>query len=204
MPGEQSTIGDYTAAEIAAMDAATFQAAKAGGFKKALVASPLAQAVAQAEAAGINLGSSAPARDAQPQDGENVWGRKRKGDRDFTCPSGQKCRLRRIEIDQLVMAGVLDQVSRLEGLAQQLIDKAEGQPPTKATMPTKEDFQALLDLLNVVVPMAVAEPKLWADDDASAPADAIRVSDVDLEDRIAILNEALAGVKLLDNFRPTR
>lgn len=204
MPGESNTIGEYTAAEIAAMDAATFQAAKESGFRKALVASPLAQAVAQAEAAGINLGSSVPARDAQPSGDENVWGRKRKGDRDFVCPSGQKCRLRRIEIDQLVMAGVLDQVSRLEGLAQNLIDKAEGQPPAKTAMPTKEDFQALLSLMNVVVPMAVAEPKLYADDDPDRPADGIRVSDVDLEDRIAILNEALAGVKLLDNFRPTR
>ena len=203
MPGE-STIGDYTAAEIAAMDVATFQAAKESGFKKALVASPLAQAVAQANAAGLNLGSSVPAREEQPQDGGNVWARKRKGDKDFTCPSGQTCRLRPLEIEKLMMAGVLDQVTRLEGLAQQLVSSAEGQPPAKPTMPSREDFQALLDLVNVVVPMAVVEPHLYADDDPDCPADGIRVSDVGLDDRIAILNEALAGVKLLDNFRPTR
>jgi hypothetical protein len=214
MPGENSNtgLGDYTAVELSQMTPADFAAAQARGFSKPLVASPLADvqdaqaalAELKQQAAGIQVGSSVPGRPQQPQTGGNVWGAKRSGDRDFICPSGQKCRLRKIEIEQLVMAGVLDQVTRLEGLAQTLIDASEGTPPAQQKMPSKEDFQTLLNLLNVVVPMAVVEPKLWADDDPTAPADAIRISDVDLEDRIAILNEALSKVKLLDNFRHPR
>lgn len=211
MPGENDNgINEYTGAELAALSPDELVAAQRRGFTKPLIASPLeagrdAAAELQAlkeHAAGMQVGSSVPAAVEQPQDAGNVWARKRKGDKDFTCPSGQKCRLRKLDIEKLMMAGVLDQVTRLEGLAQTLVNQAEGQPPTAPKMPSREDFAALIDLVNVVVPMAVAEPALWADDDPTAPQNAIRVSDVDLTDRLAILNEALAEVKMLDNFRP--
>jgi hypothetical protein len=51
--------------------------------------------------------------------------------------------------------------------------------------------------------MAVAEPRVYPDDYAHpVPENAVMVSDIDLMDRVAILNEALKSLKDLDNFRP--
>lgn len=207
MPGESNTIGDYSAAEIAAMNASEFNEAKERGFKRPLIAAPGAveELVGLGQydrpaAAGLSVGSSVPTPGAQPS-GANVWARNKTGDREFTCPSGQTCRLKPLSIEQLMMEGILDQVTRLEGLAQELIDRAQGLPPEKQSMPSREDFAKLLHLINIIVPLAVAQPVVYKDDDQAAPADAIRVGDIDIMDRVAILNEALSGLKKLDNFR---
>lgn len=148
----------------------------------------------------INLGSSAP-RPA-PQPSKNVWGSKRP--KPFVCPSGQTCLLRRLEPERLMEAGLLDRVTRLEGLANELVQTAEGQPPSKRGLPSTEDFQKLLEVINLIVPLAVVEPKLYAEDDSEAPEGAIYVTDVDLEDRMAIMEEALKGLRALDRFRHPR
>jgi len=102
-----------------------------------------------------------------------------------------------------MMEGILDQVTRLEGLAQGLIDQASGLPPEKVKLPTREEFGELLKLVNKIVPMAVAEPRVYPDDYTDpVPENAIMVSDIDLMDRVSILNEALKGLEKLDNFRP--
>lgn len=206
MPGEQNDMmGDYTIAEIRAMSAADLVAAQERSFKKPLVSSPLAGPIEVARAAaGIPVGSSVPERDAQPADDGNVWARNKTGGEEFTCPSGQKCRLRPLNIEQLMMEGVLDQVTRLEGLAQHLVNLSSGQPPEKQQMPSKEDFGKLLSLINVITPLAVAEPRVYADDDPSAPEDAIHVSDIELMDRVAIMEHALSKLKALDKFRHPR
>jgi hypothetical protein len=198
MPGESTNMmGDYSMAELSAMSLVEFEQAKKRGFSKPLIAAPGEERPA---AAGIAVGSSVPTPVAQPAAG-NVWARNRAGGKDFVCPSGQTCKLRPISIEALMMEGVLDKVTRLEGLAQILIDKAEGAPPAKQVMPSREDLEELLNLVNVIVPLAVAEPRVYRDDDPNAPADAIRVSDIELDDRIAILNQAMSGLQKLDRFR---
>ncbi len=216
MPGENSNagLGDYTAVELSQMTPADFAAAQQRGFTKPLVSSPLADVQAaqdartalaelQSQAAGIQIGSSVPGRNTQPQDGANVWGSKASGE-ELTVPSGQKCRMRPLQLEQLLLEGILDHVTRLDGLAQTLVNQAEGLPPEKQQMPTAEDFATLLNLVNKITRLAVAEPPVFEDNDPTAPAGAIRVSDIDLMDRIAILEHALKGVKGLDNFRNAR
>lgn len=199
MPGtETNTIGDYSAGEIAAMGADDFKAAQARGFKRE--AEPVADD--RPAAAGLSLGSAVPKDVTQPSG--NVWASKKVATEDFTCPSGQTCRLRAVKPEELLAAGILDRVTRLEGLAGELVDQAEGQPPAKAKMPSQEDFALLLDTINMVVPMAVAEPRVYRDDDSDAPDDAIRVSDLDLEDRMAIMEKSLSKIKMMDNFRHPR
>lgn len=204
MPG----VGDYTEEEIRSMSVAEMTRAQENGFRKPiarlrpeevhLIASPGADAAVQVE-------SWAPPSVTQPpvddSDGRNVWRRKKSGG-DFTCPSGQKCKLRPLQLEALMMEGILDQVTRLEGLAQELINRAEGLPPEKQKMPSREEFGDLLGLINKIVPMAVAEPRVYSDDYTDpVPENAIMVSDIDLMDRVAILNEALGGLKKMDNFR---
>lgn len=208
MPG----VGDYTEEEIRSMSVAEMTRAQENGFRKQIITKLRPEEVRLVAAPGadapVMVESYAVPRAAQPQedvpaDG-NVWKRKKAVGEDFTAPSGQKCRLRPLQVEKLMMEGILDQVTRLEGLAQKLIDQASGLPPEKVQMPSREDFGKLLTLINVIVPMAVAEPSIYADDDKEAPEDALRVSDIDLMDRVAILEKALGGLKKMDNFRHPR
>jgi len=206
MPGENSNagLGDYTAVELSQMTPADFAAAQARGFTRLLVSAPGAQPTERPAAAGVSVGSPFPLIVTQSvpgvSDAGNVWGSK-KSDEDFIAPSGQKCRMRPLQLERLLMEGILDQVTRLDGLAQALINQSQGLPPEKQQMPSAEDFGTLLNLVNKITLLAVAEPAVFADDDRTAPAGAIRVGDIDLMDRIAILEHALKGVKGLDNFR---
>ena len=217
MPGD-NMIGEYTSAEIAAMQPDEFNAAKDRGFKRPVTAEDVAAAYAAARelpehvtgrpaAAGIAVGSSVTLPAPQPVvPSRSAWAQaKASRGKDFTTPSGQVCKMQPLRPEMLLAEGILDKVTRLEGLADELVKRAEGTPPEKQKMPSKEDFQELLDLVNTVVPLAVVEPKVYRDDEElppDAPGDIIRVSDIDLEDRMAILNEALSGIKAFDNFRP--
>lgn len=176
--------GDYTNEEILELTPQQLYSAAQRGWKREVPAVP------------------APVTKPEPR--ADVWASKAKSSEDFVCPSGQTCRLQSISPEDLLERGMLDQVTRLEGLADVLVQQAEGQPPQANKVPSREDFRALLEVLNAVVPLAVAEPKVYEDGDESAPEDAIRVSDIDLEDRVAILEKALEKIRVLDRFRNPR
>lgn len=196
MPGTR-----YEQHELIAMSREDFAVAASNNFER-----PDPQADRPA-AAGVSLGSSVPVSDAQPS--ANAWAKqKSSGARDFTAPSGQICQLRKVTPEMLIAVGILDRVTRLEGLADALVQKAEGQPPAAAKVPTRAEFEDLLEVINIIVPLAVLQPKIWADDEklpeGMSETDAVRVSDIDLEDRVSIMEEALKGLKALDRFRHTR
>lgn len=192
MPGTES---DYSLQELREMDREEFEAAQARGFRKPVTEADVAAAYVTGRPAAAGVAVVKPASD--------VWSKRKKRTigEDFVCPSGQKCRMRVLEPEELLEKGILDRVTRLDGLADNLVQVAEGAPPQKTTMPTPDEFRVLLDTINIVVTLAVAEPRVYQDDDDNAPDDAIRVSDVALDDRLAILNHALSGLKKLDNFR---
>jgi hypothetical protein len=178
----------YTQLELQAMTLEEFNAARTAGFYR-----PEHRAVEE---------SSVPPA-VQPS--ANVWASRAgstKG-RDFVCPSGQTCKMRPLEPQQLLQAGMLDKVSRLEGLADTLVKDAEGVPPEKQQIPSREDLALLLETIDQLVLLAVVEPKLYSDDlpDADVPSGGIRIGDVDLVDRMAIMEESMKGVKALDRFR---
>jgi hypothetical protein len=94
-------------------------------------------------------------------------------------------------------------VNPLEVLAQKLVSESQGLPPEKATTPTREDLAELLGVINRVVPLAVAEPTVLPDPAEGEEYDpqALYASDIDLDDRMAIMAEALKGIRALDRFR---
>lgn len=180
---------EYTSEELANMSAMELVAAQQRGFKR------------PAQPESIN---ALKAEDPPPRD-SNAWERNRDsmdGDgEEFTAPSGQTCRLRRVTPEMLLPLGILDRVTRLEGLAQSLIDVAEGAPPQQNTGPSREDLELLLETVDLLVPIAVVVPKVYANDDQTAPAGAIRVGHIDLDDRVAIMEHVLRGIKSMDRFR---
>lgn len=195
MPGQSTNmIGDYTFAELNSMSQEELAEAQSREFRKATAVA------GRSEAAGVFVGTSVPSSDPQPQPSGNVWKRKKSG-QDFICPSGQTCRLRPLEPEALLREGILDQVTRLDGLAQQLVNNSQGLPPDKMQVPSRDDLAELLKLVNTATLLAVVEPRIYPDDAQGLGEDDIRVSDIDLGDRLAILEESLKGVKALDNFR---
>lgn len=122
---------------------------------------------------------------------------------DFQVPSGQLCRMRKLLPEELVKEGILDQLTRLPGLAQVEIDKAEGaRPASLDQMPSGSDITALLDVLNKLIPLVVVQPKVYADSEGeSREPGRVYVSDIELADRIAIMERATGGVQKFDAFR---
>jgi hypothetical protein len=123
---------------------------------------------------------------------------------DFKTPSGQLCQLKKVDVAELAQAGILDQVSRLPGVAGELIAKAEGQPPTvEPVLPDKDTIAAVVDLMNVLIPLVVVQPKIWPlpEGDETRKPDRIYADSVEIADRIAIMNRVLGGLQKLDSFR---
>lgn len=142
----------------------------------------------------------------------NIWGSK---EFDFTTPSGQLCRMKRVSEIELLQSGILDKVSRLPGLAQSLVDKSEGKPPEPeldmAELADNVDkLQDLLDVINKVCLSVVVRPKLAAPpmpDPETGEVKArmegvIYVDDVEMGDRVAIMERAMRGLRSMDSFRP--
>lgn len=122
---------------------------------------------------------------------------------DFRTPGGQLCRLRDAPIEELAASGILDRVTRLPGLTDELIKKAEGQPPESLDLPPAETISALVEVVNSLVPTVVVKPKIW-----QLPAEGeqrevgrIYVDSIPLVDRIAIMERTLGGLVKWDKFR---
>ena len=129
---------------------------------------------------------------------------------DFTTPSGQRCRLRNLPLEELAAQGILDRITRLPGLVDDLVQAAEGAPPTKVAESLKpETIELLNEVVNKLVPIVVMKPEVWAipdpaDEDEDArerKAGRIYVDSIDFIDRVAIMNRAVGGLKKLDSFR---
>lgn len=151
----------------------------------------------------VQLVNSVPNAEGKPFDqyAPTTWGA---GEYDFVVPSGQRCRLRKMQVEELAKRGILDKVTRLPGLTETVIQKAEGQPPEKvAEMPSAETIKTVTDLVNELIPLVVIAPVISpipAENEERTPG-RIYVDSIDIEDRIAILNRAIGGLKNLDTFR---
>lgn len=121
---------------------------------------------------------------------------------DFVVPSGQKCQMQKLRPEMLIETDLLDKLTRLPAFAEEHIRKAEGQPPVPV-MPDKEQLKEVLKVVDELLPIVVVQPRVMPND--TAPEDrlpgSVLVQDIDVMDRIAILNRATQGVSLLDNFR---
>lgn len=119
---------------------------------------------------------------------------------DFITPSGKKCKMRDLPVDKLAATGILDQLTRLPGLAEAQVQKAEGRPPAKEP---EVDILQVVGIVNVVLPMVVIQPEV-----APIPPEGeeripgkVYVDSIPLGDRLAIMNHAAGGVIQFDDFR---
>jgi hypothetical protein len=125
---------------------------------------------------------------------------------DFTTPSGKTCRLRPLPVEEMAASGLLDRLTRLPGITQGLIDKAEGQPPAASSgmkTPDPDQMKALVETMNIVLPLIVVKPEVHPTPPKGEEKvlGQVYVDSIPLSDRIALLNEAVGGVSKFDGFR---
>jgi hypothetical protein len=200
----------YSQKDLEAMSPEQFAEARAAGFVK-----PFAYPTTHRDAVEVSLPPLSP----QAQDqrlGEVIYGpdyQAPSADKyavttwgsnlyDFTTPSGQTCQLKKFRPEDLLGTSLLDRITRLPAFADEAIKKAEGTPPVKA-LPEAKQIEALIEVLNDLLPIVIAQPTVHAtpkDPDERVEGQ-IYVDDIELADRIAIMNRAVQGVSKFDNFR---
>jgi hypothetical protein len=134
-----------------------------------------------------------------------VWG---SNEFDFVCPSGARCRMRKLMPEKLLESGILDQLTSLPGYVAEVVDKAEGQPPKKDDEVNPKDITSVLEVLEKLIPMVVVEPGVSPvpvpDETGHVPErreGRIYTDSIELQDRIAIMERAVKGVRRLEPFR---
>lgn len=148
---------------------------------------------------------------------------------DVELPSGATCQARRPGVQGLLAAGVLDNFDQLTALIQtEHIDKKAVRPPSaggkvevnaievgKALLADKAKMDAGFQLIDKLVAFVVTQPVVWIDyqlpdesDEAFAKREheaerdeALGISEVDLEDRLYLMNWAVGGTSDLAAFR---
>lgn len=151
-------------------------------------------------------------------------------------PSGETCLQRALSMEDLLDLGVSDQLDSLAGIVQvEHIDRVagkksqiaaaaqtmagldpsttEGRAALLSLLKDKKRWDHLLEFVNKIVVRAVIEPPVYDGRAAEQPVnvpthDALNVHDVDLQDKLAIMNAALAklqkGVVNAEPFRSER
>jgi hypothetical protein len=169
-------------------------------LKRQLAEAEATQAAEAARSTQYNIPTVKPAEEPDRYS-VTSWG---ETEFDFRTPSGQLCRLKKLDLAELAAAGVLDRVSRLPGIAGALVAQSEGQPPAKEPEKIDADtIKTVVDMTNVIVPMVVVAPKIepLPEEGEERFKGLIYVDSIEITDRVAIMNRVLGGLAKLDSFR---
>lgn len=137
-----------------------------------------------------------------------TWGQV---DREFRTPSGQLCRIKNLDLPDLMGSGMLDRLNTLQGVVDKNVRKGQGQPPVDpmkmlADKRTGRQFAELVDQLTCVIVTApkvypVPDPNAKREQDRERIAGRVYVDTINLVDKVEIFNAALAGLRELEPFR---
>jgi hypothetical protein len=125
---------------------------------------------------------------------------------DFTTPSGQRCLLKKLQLPDLIQAGLLDQMDQLSGIVDsEVIRKAQGQPPLDPAKMLRNpaSVKAFLPLIDRVVMLVVERPALHEKpgDGEERVQGRAYIDAVSLADKIAIFTRASGDLEDLKSVR---
>jgi hypothetical protein len=181
-------------------------------------ASPVAQAVA-AQQDWVPFPANAPVGtfpgQPAPEDPYALtsWGQP--AEQDFRCKSGQMCRVRRVDMMDLISGGLLNNIDFLTAMVKDdHIPNATGRPGEKSDSGAKalsslgeENMAEFKKTIDAVVLRVVVRPQLWPiPPEGEARVDGcVYVDSVPMNDRMDIFNWAVTGEKSeqLKQFRET-
>jgi hypothetical protein len=148
-----------------------------------------------------------------------IWGQPT--EYDFQAPSGQLCRMRKLDVIELMETNLINQVDFLTGTVQKdVIPKNRAARRAAAERPAEapeEDAAKILEtfkknpektgeflgVLEEIVIRAVVRPKIYPLPEEGSPLvpGRVYINSVEFNDKIAIFNKAMEGVGKLQNFR---
>lgn len=126
-------------------------------------------------------------------------------DEEFTVSSGQKCRVRKLDFQDVMDAGMLDKLNTLQGVVDRQVKKGEGEPPVDPMklLKDKRTTKQFSELIDSVTVMCVTQPPL-----AMPPKNVkdrkpgvVYVDTVGLVDKMEIFELALGDINRLATFR---
>lgn len=122
-----------------------------------------------------------------------TWRKPRTEGEVVTLPSGNVARLRPVALDQLIISG------KLPDLLTPIAAKSLWTETDTSTIADQvETAKGFAELVNLVVPLAMMEPRIVADPQAD---DEIAMDDIEFSDKIAIFQLATGGSTVLRAFR---
>ena len=133
---------------------------------------------------------------------------------DFRVGSGQLCRIRSTDLQQLILDGVIDDVDAVTKLVASDIMQKKAVAPTgkNATAAAikqsieflhSDDGRTAIELMNTILPHVIIAPVVLPDpaDPEDRDSEAIYISDIDVNDRAEIFAEVMKGVEKAATFR---
>lgn len=123
----------------------------------------------------------------------SAWRKPREQGEIVTLPSGNVARLRPVAVDALLAAGRIPDL--LSGIAAKTL---WSETDTASIAEQAEQAKGFADLINLIVPLAMMEPRVVAE---PAGDGEIALEDVDFSDKIAIFQLATGGSTVLRTFR---
>lgn len=136
-----------------------------------------------------------------------VWGNKVDEGRDFTTPSGQLCRIRKIGMEDILELGLLD---IMDTFTNQLTANPEAKPSEEEVgdaflemLKDPERRHKIVTAINEVVPRAVMAPSVepLPEKNYRKVPGLLYVDDLSLEDRFAIFGASFDGWGDVSKFR---
>lgn len=126
-------------------------------------------------------------------------------DEEFEVPSGQLCRVRKLDFADVMGSGLMDKLNTLQGVVDRNVRKGEGQPPVDPMkmMTDRRTAAQFASLLNQVTTLVVTEPHVeMPPDKKSERVDGVIYADtVGLADKMAIFQYAMGDLGKLESFR---
>lgn len=131
-----------------------------------------------------------------------AWGQL---DEELRVPSGQLCRVKKLDFVDLMASGMLDKLNTLSGVVDKHVKKGEGAPPIDPLkmMTDKRTAVQMAELISQVVCMVVTVPKVeMPPKDPAKRVDGVVYADtVGLTDKMEIFSHAMGGLEELESFR---
>lgn len=194
----------YSREELAAMDGHEYAAAAANGFNRPEALKVPFRDSGNRPSVNLELDPElGPATQKSPPSSppQDPYDWSGTTEHEFTVPSGRKCLLKNADVKELAAAGILDKVTRLQGLADKLVKQSQGEPPEKEGDMGKSILQ-LEEVLDKLVPLVVIKPRL----SPAVPMEErlkgrVYIDTVDFVDKVAIANHVLGALAKFDNFR---
>lgn len=153
---------------------------------------------------GVRAYSTPTAPPSQEEDryAPTTWGVL---DEELRVPSGQLCRVKKLDFVDLMASGMLDKLNTLQGVVDKHVKKGEGAPPIDPMkmMTDRRTATQMADLISQVVCMVVTAPKVeMPPKDPAKRVDGVIYSDtVDIMDKMEIFTHAMGGMSELESFR---